>query len=335
MIKRKAVVVKSCFVIEELVKKTLEEKIEIFGRLCYKSEDKITGDSAIGFVKQMVENRHNAVLEMAVMSFFADVQGYFSNFEHWDASVLKYLVIDDCEGGILITGSVRAFREAFYRLPDDELLGAIALNIWQNHPVFFYDHESDLKKIETTYCNGQNKFTVREVAGFELEELQRRDPRLYFRHKHVAVRFIVNRAVTHELVRHRPCSFLQESQRYCRYSRKKFGERVTFIKPMFYDEGTEEYAVWEQSVLQAEVAYLKLLQTSTPQAARTVLPNSCKTEIIVLCSLEQWGHVFHLRDSSAAEPSMQEVMTPLYKEFTRRFFSVSKMLKERIPEGNS
>jgi Predicted alternative thymidylate synthase len=124
------------------------------------------------------------------------------------------------------------------------------------------------------------------------------------------------------LVRHRPCSFLQESQRYCRYSADKFGNEVTFIKPVFFTEESEEFALWKQSMATMEAHYLRLLQTSSPQAARTVLPNSCKTEIIAYTNLLEWKHIFALRTSPAAEPSMREVMIPLAQELQHRYPAV-------------
>ena len=139
------------------------------------------------------------------------------------------------------------------------------------------------------------------------------------RHRHLAVKFIVNRAVTHELVRHRPCTFLQESQRYCRYADDKFGNEVTFIKPLFFAADSPEFAVWKESMAAMERQYLRLLETSSAQAARTVLPNSCKTEIIVYANLAEWRHILALRTSRAAEPSMREVMIPLQAELRRRY----------------
>ncbi len=142
---------------------------------------------------------------------------------------------------------------------------------------------------------------------------------LLMRHRFVGVKFYVNRAVTHELVRHRPCSYLQESQRYCRYSQDKFAGQVTFIKPMFYEDGSPEYLLWKETMEFAEAKYLKLLETSSPQAARTVLPNSCKTEIIAYCNVTEWQHILKLRCSQGAEPSMREVMIPLSKELKNRY----------------
>ena len=158
------------------------------------------------------------------------------------------------------------------------------------------------------------KVPLAELDQFPLHKL--------VKHRHIAVKFIVNRAVTHEVVRHRPCSFLQESQRYCRYSDDKFGSEVTFIQPMFFAEDSPEYALWEKAMLETEQLYLKLLETSTPQAARTVLPNSCKTELIVYANLEEWRHIFSLRTTKAAEPSMREVMIPLQEDFQHRFPSI-------------
>ena len=91
---------------------------------------------------------------------------------------------------------------------------------------------------------------------------------------------------------------------------------------MFYEEGSEEYALWQQAMADTEKIYLKLLETSTPQAARTVLPNSCKTEIIVYCNLAEWKHIFKLRTTKAAEPSMREVMIPLQQELQERYPTV-------------
>ena len=155
-----------------------------------------------------------------------------------------------------------------------------------------------------------------------LDAVDALSPELLVKHRHLAVKFIINRAVTHEIVRHRPCSFLQESQRYCRYSDNKFGGEVTFIKPMFYTEGTPEYDMWKKAMEDTEQIYLKLLETSSPQAARTVLPNSCKTELIVYANLVEWKHIFKLRTTKAAEPSMREVMIPLQEDFKQRFSDI-------------
>ena len=186
----------------------------------------------------------------------------------------------------------------------------------ERHPYFFKGvlPETGLKPIAPDAA-----ITVRKV---ELNEVEQLPPEHLLTHRYIAVKFVVNRAVTHEIVRHRPCSFLQESQRYCRYSEDKFGSEVSFIKPLFFLEGSPEYALWEKAMIETEQLYLKLLETSTPQAARTVLPNSCKTELIVYANLKEWRHIFSLRTTKAAEPSMREVMIPLQEDFQQRFPSI-------------
>lgn len=101
-------------------------------------------------------------------------------------------------------------------------------------------------------------------------------------HASMTVKFVVDRGVSHEIVRHRIASFAQESTRYCNYGQEKFGSEITVIKPCFYREYSEEYDLWKAAIENAEYKYFQLLNAgSTPQEARTVLPNSLKTELIV------------------------------------------------------
>lgn len=131
-------------------------------------------------------------------------------------------------------------------------------------------------------------------------------------HESITVRFICDRGVTHELVRHRLCAFSQESTRYCNYG--KVGE-VTFIKPLFWNNVFSLFSTWRNAMQHAEDAYLNLLTIgASPQEARSVLPNSLKTEIVTTANLREWRHIFHMRCSSAAHPQMRQLMVPLQKE---------------------
>ncbi|MFA5985836.1 MAG: FAD-dependent thymidylate synthase [Parcubacteria group bacterium] len=208
--------------------------------------------------------------------------------------------------------------------PTDTWIKGLACAVAVRHPVFFPE----------VNFGGDNKMEqlIEKVDLATLDGvIKDENPDLWRRHRFVAVKFIVNRAVTHELVRHRPCSFLQESQRYCNYGLDRFDKRVTFIKPLFFPEDSEEYQDWLEAVEFTAKKYFKLLKTSTPQAARTVFANSCKTEIIVFTNIEQWNHILHLRTSSAAEPSMREVMIPLQKAMQEMFPRDS--FDKRIPEA--
>lgn len=130
-------------------------------------------------------------------------------------------------------------------------------------------------------------------------------------HAIVSLRFICDRGVSHELVRHRLASYSQESTRYCNYSRGKFGEEITVIKPCFWDESDFEYVAWANLCSKAEDAYIDLLRRgATPQEARSVLPNSLKTEIVVTMNIRNWRHFFQMRYFGVAgtpHPQMVEV----------------------------
>ena len=135
-------------------------------------------------------------------------------------------------------------------------------------------------------------------------------------HISISVRFICDRGVSHELVRHRLCSFSQESTRFCRYSGEKFGSELTFIRPCFYSEGDNKYTQWEKSMRSSEYYYFNLIEyESSAQEARSVLPNSLKTDIVVTANIRQWRTMFEQRCASAAHPSMQQIMLPLLKQF--------------------
>lgn len=138
-------------------------------------------------------------------------------------------------------------------------------------------------------------------------------------HINITVKFICDRGVTHELVRHRLASYSQESTRYANYSKQKFGNEITVIKPLFWDEESEEYSIWHESMVYSEKAYLSLIKCGAPpEQARSVLPNSLKTEIVVTCNIREWRHIFILRCSKAAHPQIREIMLPLLSEFKHK-----------------
>ena len=127
-------------------------------------------------------------------------------------------------------------------------------------------------------------------------------------HSMLSVKFVVDRGISHEIVRHRLFSFAQESTRYCNYSKGKFGNEVTFIRPCFWKPDTPERDKWEEFCQSAEDCYFWLLDHgATPQEARTVLPNSTATEIVVTGNYREWRHFLKLRTDKAAHPQMREI----------------------------
>lgn len=140
-------------------------------------------------------------------------------------------------------------------------------------------------------------------------------------HEKVTVRVVCDRGVTHEIVRHRIASYSQESTRYCNYSKEKFGNEISVIEPLFFvgEESASKFAIWTQAMNAAEQYYFKLLELgATPQEARSVLPNSLKTEIVMTMNLREWRHFFTLRTSTAAHPQMLEIARPMLDEFKRK-----------------
>lgn len=134
-------------------------------------------------------------------------------------------------------------------------------------------------------------------------------------HSSLTVKFICDRGISHELVRHRMASFAQESTRYCNYSQDKFDSQITVIEPFYLDKSSEAYKEWYWSMERAEESYFELLnQGLTPQEARCVLPNSLKTEVVVTANYREWRHILKLRTDRTAHPQIRELMVPLLKD---------------------
>ena len=134
--------------------------------------------------------------------------------------------------------------------------------------------------------------------------------------EHVSITFkiICDRGISHEIVRHRISSFSQESSRYCDYSGGKFGGELTFIKPCFWNEDDENYLLWRETMATLEKNYLEMRKKGArPEQARSILPNSLKTEIFMTANLREWRHFLKLRTAKRAHPQMREIAIQIYK----------------------
>ena len=180
-----------------------------------------------------------------------------------------------------------------------------------------------LKRIEKagrTCYKSEDRITEESAEAF-VRMLIERGHESVLEHESITVRFVCDRGVSHEIVRHRIASYSQESTRYCNYSGDRFGSELTFIKPCFWKEWTLAYKQWSLAVSFAEKEYFALLDCGcTPQEARSVLPSSTKTEVVMTANLREWRHFLKLRTAKAAHPQMRELTVPLLKE-----------LQERIP----
>ena len=180
-----------------------------------------------------------------------------------------------------------------------------------------------LKRIEKagrTCYKSEDRITEESAEAF-VRKLIERGHESVLEHESITVRFVCDRGVSHEIVRHRLASYSQESTRYCNYSNDRFGSELTFIKPCFFKEAKGAYCSWYNTMDFAECAYFDMLEDGcTPQEARSVLPNSTKTEIVMTANLREWRHFLKLRTAKAAHPQMRELTVPLLHE-----------LQERIP----
>lgn len=289
--------------------------VEAAGRTCYKSEDKITENSAGRFVKMITKAGHYSVLEHANICF--EIQCSFS----WDFITRypknKYLNWDMSSGRKLVSGNLRAWLE-FAQYTDGTSpygISDILNHLYQRFPEVFPE------SINNHLCG---------PALVVTEDQMTQEEKLI--HATRTCRFITNRGVTHEMVRHRPWAYSQESTRYVKYD-----GNMEFILPVWCNEGLlsswsfddlpNEYTsirehVFLKSALQAEQNYQELISFGwRPEQARGVLPNDLKTEIVCTAPLSEWKHMLDLRTGNPAHPQIRALMKPVLSE-----------LQEELPE---
>jgi thymidylate synthase (FAD) len=250
------------------------KQVERVGRVCYKSEDKITENSSKPFVDRMIKSGHGAMLEHGTV---------------------------------------------YLAMPMETIL-PIEANGWGKYTKNPYS-----KGFKVCEVDGQRRVAVTTnlrvlVENDWLKDLEYICEPTEFHERRVTVHFICDRGVSHEFVRHRVMSFAQESTRYCNYSKNKFNNELTFIIPVWVNtncpnkeqEGPSVASMeWSTAMLNAESSYRVLLKMGwTPQQARTVLPNSLKTELVVTGFTSDWNHFFDLRyrgTTGAPHPDAKQV----------------------------
>lgn len=172
-----------------------------------------------------------------------------------------------------------------------------------------------LEEVGRTCYKSESKIVEGSAEKF-VRMIIKRGHNSVLEHCHLSVRIICDRGVSHELVRHRIAAYSQESTRYCNYSHDNFNGEITFIEPPFFVKDTPLYVWWQDACAYAETAYFNLLEIgATPEEARTVLPNSLKTEIVATMDIAEWRHVLRERCSRAAHPQMREVMWMVLNHF--------------------
>lgn len=302
--------------------------IEIVGRLCYKSEEKMTDSSASKFVSSMYKSNHHAMLEhyhvmirMSPETFNDFIESLQSCGEDNFTNLTRFLnithmILTPSYTMSYVSGSFRAFIDVLKYLGCTAVGHALGSILNAYFPELFPDYALDTARdlYFTIDIVDWDSFKS-DILGEEwLSDDQKN--KILSKHLPLTVIFKCDRGVSHELVRHRDASFGQESTRYCDYSLDKFNKTVSFIKPCFFEVDSVEYGIWEDSCIQSEKAYFALLELRrTPQEARAVLDNSVKTEIGVTATENEWQHIVNLRyhgTTGKPHPQMVEVMSLAY-----------------------
>jgi thymidylate synthase (FAD) len=165
-------------------------------------------------------------------------------------------------------------------------------------------------------CYKTEDKTTQGSSGKFIRKIMENGHESVIEHEKISVKIICDRGVSHEIVRHRIASYSQESTRYCNYAENKFGKELTLIRPFFWNDDPEKFAIWKETMQTIENNYnLLVLSGAKSEEARSILPNSLKTEIVVTMNLREWRHFFLLRTSPMAHPQMREIAVPLLGRF--------------------
>lgn len=307
---------------KEIKETDLLKKIEMIGRTCYKSNNLIKEGSAEKFVRGLSTSKHYAMLEHGIVHFHI-TNGMTMNYiidsssEKTYSLGKRYTYITTLDYGYLWTTNLRTLvemAEIDNHIKDfvKQVLSkyAFGLGVVEKDEQIGFNSEwryvvgvSDEEAIQILDEN------ITDAEEFETEA-----------NKHIFRTFLLvtDRGVTHELVRHRPCSFAQASTRYCNYSKDKFGNEITVIKPLF-DENSDVYKIWKQGCEHDEKTYFDLLNCGCkPEEARGNLPTDLATELIITANLEEWKHIFDLRykgTTGKPHPKCKEVVEKVYNLF--------------------
>lgn len=259
------------------------KKMELAGRTCYKSENRITEDSAKKFCGMLIKNKHLAMAEHAIFCFVKisgtdDLQYLTEAFGLYKNAQFTVTNLGNYKYRFIFTANLRVLIENNLIMFDKDW------NIIELYPVKYYGFK------EVDFESYVKDKTDEEIAV----------------HRYTTMRFTTDRGVTHELVRHRKCSFAQESTRYVKYNQCN----MQFIEPAEYENWAPDLkGYFLNACVSAEDNYCRMMEHGAiAQQARAVLPNAVKTELIITTYDEEWKHMFELRCDKAAQPDCRNIM---------------------------
>ena len=271
--------------VERIDEKDNLKRIELAGRVCYKSESRITEDSAEAFCKRILASGHHSVLEHSNVivkvprNIFERIRGAMALYEEVTEKkpYLSYEYLGNQVDAVIVSGNVRAWYDVLH-------IGSITLG-FAGDPI-----------LDVNDCENLTPYIITPDSLPD---------HLRHRYDRITLRIVCDRGVSHELVRHRVMSFSQESTRYVNYGKRGF----TFIEPWWWNEmrGVMKHYVLATMQRSADVYQLMIDEGATPQLARSILPNQIKTEVVVTATPLQWAEFLRLRMDKAAHPDMQRI----------------------------
>ena len=308
----------------EIKEENLLKKIEMVGRTCYKSNNLIKDGSAEKFVRGLSTSKHYAMLEHGVVHFYMPTSIRNSLIDsltekaHELERKYTYLTFLPQDNAYLWTVNLRTLVEMsevdlIIRHFTRQLLNEYAYGLGLKE-------EGEYVIVNPMWKQVQIFDDVKVRQKINKNFKKDKEARQHEYNKHIFRTFLLttDRGVTHELVRHRLCSFAQASTRYCNYSKDKFGNEITVIKPLF-DENSDDYRIWKQGCEHDEKTYFDLLNCGCkPEEARGNLPTDLATELIITANLEEWEHIFDLRykgTTGKPHPKCKEVIEKVYNLF--------------------
>lgn len=270
------------------------DKVALVAHNCYQVKDK-GHESNVDFVKRLISSGHLAMIEHYRFFFEVDSRHY----DLFKKLYNPYFFLLEDKGHYYLSCSLRPLLEAKEGL-EKELSAYI----------------SSALPVEISSLLPYEKSEERPLL-LNLETLKKTlDASNYRRFRFVTYHLITDRGVTHEIVRHRPCSFAQESTRYCNYTKDKFSNELAFMQPLAYDEHKDIYDRFFQNTSDTYFALIE--KGEKPDEARAVLPNSLKASIMVSATLEEWNHIFELRCSEFAHPDIRRLMILVRDDLGKR-----------------
>lgn len=282
---------------EEVKHADFFDKIALVAHNCYQVAEKDHA-SNVAFVQRLVASGHRAMIEHERFLFEIDADLYETYLHKNNPFLYLKKVMLDGEMKYYLSLSVRPLLEDFAA-------------------------DADFDVIKNSFPAEVKEILFPETkAGRVLPLLRPEDLRekageaFYEDTKFITYHLITDRGVTHELVRHRTCSFAQESTRYCNYTKDKFSNTLTFMKPLRYEEFKDVYDQFYQNCAEAYFALIE--KGARPDEARSVLPNSLKASIMVSCPVSEWNHIFELRCDEHAHPDIRRLMTLVKEDMEKK-----------------